>query len=132
MFTFAEMTDMHLVFGEARCNTRLAERIYRERFPNRRHPCRKTFAAIDRRLRELGTMTVNRLDTGARRLVRTVDFEEDILERFENEPSTSTRAIGHAMGVAHNTVWKVVHEQQLHPYHLQKVQAMGQLTSRFV
>jgi hypothetical protein len=125
MFTFAEMTDMHLVFGEARCNTRLAERIYRERFPNRRHPCRKTFAAIDRRLRELGTMTVNRLDTGARRLVRTVDFEEDILKRFENEPSTSTRAIGHAMGVAHNTVWKVVHEQQLHPYHLQKVQAMG-------
>jgi len=122
--TFAEMTDMHLVFGEARCNLRLAERLYRERFPNRRHPCQKTFASVDCRLRERRTMTANKLDTGRRRLVRIVDFEEDVLEMCNNDPSTNIRAVGHSMQIAHNIVWKVVREQ-LYPYHPQKVQPMG-------
>jgi len=48
-------------------------------------------------------MMANKLDIGKGRFVRTVDFE-DVLEMFNNDLSTSIRAVGHAMQVAHNIV----------------------------
>jgi hypothetical protein len=45
-YTFAELRDMHYLYGAAECNARKAERLYRERFPNRRHPSRKMFVSI--------------------------------------------------------------------------------------
>lgn len=125
-FTFEEYADMHLIYGEARCNTREAERLYAERFPNRRHPSRNTFAAVHRRLRETGSFKPSG-GTGHPRTARTVAFEEEVLERIAEQPSTSTRAIANEMNAAHQTVWRVLHEQLLHPYHLQKVQALGPL-----
>lgn len=53
-YSLAEYTDMHLVYGEALCNSLEARRIYFERFPARVLPDRKTFERIDRRLRETG------------------------------------------------------------------------------
>ena len=49
-FTWAELADMHLVFGEARCNALEAQRLYAERFPRREVPDRRRFVDIDRRL----------------------------------------------------------------------------------
>ena len=59
-------------------------------------------------------------------LVLTVHFfEEEGLERVGNDPSTSTRAISHVMGSNHSSVLRVLQEQNLHVYHLQKVQGLG-------
>jgi len=123
-YTFAELTDMLLVYGEARCNSREAERIYRRKFPNRRHPSRKIFPNIERRIRETGTLSVTRPDVAPRRTARTVAAEEEILERVENAPFVSTREIANAMRIGHSSVWRILHEQLLHPYHLQKVHAL--------
>lgn len=124
-YTFAEMTDMLLVYGMAHCNGREAERLYSERFPDRRHPCRATFASIERRLREHGALSVHRPDAGVNRTLRTIQLEEAILELVENEPSTSTRTIARALDINHVTVWQVLREQLLYPYHLQRVQNLS-------
>jgi hypothetical protein len=73
----------------------------------------------------LGAFEVARHDTGRPREVRTVQFEEAVLDTFENNPSTSTRVVGRAMHAPHATVWRVLNEQLLHPFHLQKVHALG-------
>lgn len=125
-YTFAEQHDMMFMYGAAWGNAREAARLYQEHFPNRNHPSHKAFSVVSRRLREEGTFVVNRHNCGATRTRRTVDFEEEVLERVAENPSTSSRAIAHEMGVNHVSVWEVLHEQQLHPYHPQKVQAMVQ------
>ena len=80
---------------------------------------------VIQRLQERGTFTVNRADCGAPRRRHTPNFEEDVLHRVEEIPSTNTRTIVCGMGVPHSTVWEVLHEQQLHSYHPQRVHAMG-------
>lgn len=124
-FTHVEYTDIIRIYGVAEGNGRAAQRLYEERFPNRRTPSHTIFARVDQRLRETGTFTVNRINCGAQRNLRTPRFEEEVLHRCEENPRTSTRAIAHAMGTNHMSVWQVLHEQQLHPYHPQRVQAMG-------
>jgi hypothetical protein len=48
-----------------------------------------------------------------------------IRQRFEEQPDTSTRSFAHTLSVKHMLVWQVLHDEHLHPYHLQKVQGMG-------
>ena len=85
------------------------------------YPVRK----VTQRLRERGTFTVNRADCGASRRRHTSIIEEDVLHRIEETPLTSTRTVERVMGVSHSTVWKVLHEQQLLPYHPERVHGMG-------
>jgi hypothetical protein len=51
-------------------------------------------------------------------------FDEDVLQRFEKNPSTSTRAVVHSVSVGRCLVWNVVREQELHPFHRQMAQAL--------
>ena len=53
-YTFVEYSDMHLMYGLARCNALKARRLYADKFPNRHLPNAKTFQRIDQRLRETG------------------------------------------------------------------------------
>lgn len=122
-YTLEELSDMHLLYGEAKTNGRKAKRLYAERFPNRHHPCHTLFASLDRRLRETGSLKGSH-HNGARRTVRTVEFEEEVLNILGEEPAISTRSIAHQLGSAPSTVWKVAKEQLLHPYRRQKVQAL--------
>lgn len=114
---------MHLIYGEAHSNGRKAQRLYMQRFPNRRRPSHTMFAKINRRLRETGTLSTTQHRYRAR-TTRTLEFEEEVLNLFEERPNTSTRSIAQTVGTTNSTVWKVIHEQQLHPYRRQKVQAL--------
>jgi hypothetical protein len=40
-YTFAELRDMHYLYGVAEGNARKAKRLYKERFSNRRIPLAK-------------------------------------------------------------------------------------------
>lgn len=53
-YSCAEYADMHLIYGEALCNSVEARRLYDERFPGRHLPSPKTFERVDRSLRETG------------------------------------------------------------------------------
>jgi hypothetical protein len=56
------MTDILLAYSAEDGNGRMAQRLYQERFPNRWLPHQSTFAYINRRLRETGSLNVNRHD----------------------------------------------------------------------
>ena len=62
---------------------------------------------------------------GRPRQTRTPAFEEEVLARAGNDPLTSTRAIANAMGSNQRSVLRVLQEQNLHAYYLQKVQGLG-------
>lgn len=121
-YTNAEMTDMILVYGYCQGNGRKSVRVYQERYPNRRVPNHQTFAAVERRLRETGTFAPVMVHCGRNRNIRTVEVEEEILERVEEDPTLSTRQIAMEIAVSKDTVNRVLREQLLHPFHLQKVQ----------
>ncbi|CAH1957620.1 unnamed protein product [Acanthoscelides obtectus] len=50
---------------------------------------------------------------------------EEVLQRVAYEPSSSTRYITEDMNTSIASVWRVLHEQQLYPYHFQKVQGLS-------
>ena len=51
-------------------------------------------------------------------------FEEAVLHAVDEDATTITRNIADRLNVDHKTVWRVLHEQQLHTYHPQKVQVI--------
>lgn len=123
--TFRDYANMVLIYGEARCNGRAARRLYMQRFPDRPSPSHKVFGRVFQRLQETGTFRINRVNCGVRRNRRTLGFEEQVLRRIDQNPSISSRNIGHTMGVNHVSVWQVLREQQLHAFHVQRVQELS-------
>jgi hypothetical protein len=69
---------MRPVYGKARGNGLEAQRIYQERYLQRQLPHHTTFASIDRRLREYGSLQINKRTAGRPRTVRTPDLEEAV------------------------------------------------------
>lgn len=47
-----------------------------------------------------------------------------MLDRIEEDPSLSTRIIANQEGSSQSTVWRILHEMLLYPYHIQRVQAL--------
>lgn len=123
-YTYEELADMHLTYGEAKGNGRAARRLYEQRFPTRRIPSHPTFASVDRRLRETGSFAIANSNAGRSRTARTPELEERVLTRFAAAPSTSTRAVADEMGVSQKVVWRILHEERMHPYHVQQVQSL--------
>lgn len=121
-FDYSEQVDMLLVYGFCECNGRQSVRVYRERFPDRIVPNHQTFANIVRRLRENGSFKKRSFDSGRQRTTRTVETEEQILNRVEDDPKASTRHLGLQVAVPKSIVHDVLKEQLLYPYHVQKVQ----------
>jgi hypothetical protein len=117
VYTNAEMADAHLKYGLADGNGAAAQRLYRERFPERRCLDRKTIEANDRRLKEHGTLKPNTHDWGRTRRTRTPQLEEATLHLVDHDPSVSTRRAAATINVDHMTVWRVLHENLLYPYH---------------
>ena len=81
-------------------------------------------ASLYQRLGEDGSLRP-RCIGGRLRQMRTPAFEEEVLERVCNDPSTSTSAIAHAMDSNQYSVLRVLQEQNLHAYHIQKVLGLG-------
>jgi hypothetical protein len=50
---------------------------------------------------------------------------EVVLNTVADTPLTSVCRVGRAMHASQSTIWQVMHQQQLHLYHQQEVQALG-------
>lgn len=122
-YTNAEMTDMHFIYGLADGNSLQARRLYIERFPGRNVPDRKIFQNIHRRLHETGTLKRSG-GPGRAMTIRTVQLEQNVLDMIEEDPGSSTRKIANTLNVSHWTVWKILKDNMLYPYHIQRVQAL--------
>ena len=64
-------------------------------------------------------------DCGRHRNERILQAEEQILERVDEDPDINTRRLAAEVGVSQSVVHSTLKEQRLHPYNVQKVQALG-------
>lgn len=119
-----EYTDIHLFYGKADCSARLARQLYAEHFPDRRLPNVRTFCSIDRQLRERGEYRRTNRDAGRMGMIRVPEMEEEVLAIIARNPTMSTRVIARELGISHPVVWRILHENLLYPYHIQRVQAL--------
>ena len=89
-FTYQELADMHLAYGAADESGRPARQVYEDRYPNRKIPQHEMFARMHRNLCERDSLRSNMQDTGRRRLTRTVNVAEQVLQCIEGNRNTST------------------------------------------
>ena len=75
-------------------------------------------------LRDDGTFKSQTHDRGRDMTERIPQAEEQILEHVEEEPDIITRRLAAEVGVSQFVVHHTLKEQGLHPYHVQKVQAL--------
>jgi len=102
-------------------NALAAERIYAERFPNRRHPSHIT---ISRRSKEscfLLPQRQNRVNVPVR---RQVIINERVLREFEENLSFNIRRVARTLGITRDMVHRILKQNELHPFHYQRVQQL--------
>lgn len=119
-FTNEEYANMLLVYGAANCNGREAQRLYQERYPNRRLPSHQTFATTYRRLRETGNLRHQEPRVNVRQ--HNVATDEMILDEFNNNPNKSIREVAATLGLGIWKVWAVLRENRQHAFHYTPVQ----------
>jgi hypothetical protein len=113
---------MVLIHGEDLSNAGAARRLYMKRFPGRQVPCERTFVNAVQHLRDYGTFSPVNRNRGRSRSRRVLDLEPEILQAVEEEPNVSCPRLALRMDVSSFTIWRTLHEQGFHPYHLQRVQ----------
>lgn len=119
-YTPQEYANMHLIYGECRCNAGAAARLYRERYPNAvRHPDSRVFVNVHRLLSE-GRFPHQAVNEGRPRF----DVEDEVLQAVADDPSTSVRAIESSTGVPKSTAHRILQAEKFHPYHVQRVQGL--------
>lgn len=119
----SEYADILYCYGFCDGNAAEARREYQRRFPDRRIPHVTVFSATYRRLSETGSVQRQQIDTGRPRRY-TANEEEDIIQRFIDDPNTSTNVVARELGMSQWKVWSVVHLSGRHPYHYQPVHTL--------
>lgn len=122
-YTNDEYADMIFCYGKANGNSLAAKRLYSQTYPNRRCPNHQTFKNLFQRLKETGSV-LKRGGPGRSKTV-TVDTEERILEQVMDNPSTSVRQVASNADASSSTVNRIIKNNLLYPYHIQRVQALS-------
>ncbi|GFX36566.1 uncharacterized protein TNCV_2031471 [Trichonephila clavipes] len=114
-YTNAEKADMILAHGATDCNGRATQRLYAEKHPVRRTPAHTMFARLHQQLCGTGSF---------QKAARTELNEEIVLDMIETTPSLSTRGIANEIGISYSSVWRILDDSALHPFHYQYVQSL--------
>ncbi|GBP35638.1 hypothetical protein EVAR_33841_1 [Eumeta japonica] len=119
-YTPLEYANMHIIYGECRCNANAASRLYRERYPKSpRYPDYRVFINVHQVISE-GRLPSNKSNAGRPRLGR----DEQVLAEIENNATTSVRAIEAAMEIPKSSAHRSLKRHKLHPYHFKRVQTL--------
>lgn len=117
LYTVEEYANMHLIYGECRCNGSAAARLYRERYPNAvRHPDHRVFISVHTAYSE-GRLPSTRMAGGRPRR----DVDDVVLNEVQSDPSISVRAIERSTGVPKSIAHRSLKRHQYHPYHIQRM-----------
>lgn len=120
VYTQREYAEMHFLYGLCNGNARQAAREYRNRHPNEeRFPDHRLFIRVHNAYVE-GVRPGMPVRAGRPLL----DVDDEVLAAMEEDPSTSVRQISRNTGLARTTVHRALRRQQLHPFHIQRVQAL--------
>lgn len=113
-YSFEELTDMILIYGECRKNQRQAAALYAQIYPDRRHPDHGFFYHLHERLRRNGQFHK------PRRPIRVRQRNQEAIDAVRQELAnahTSTRAIATDLNMNHITVHKIIkHSLGWHPF----------------
>ncbi|GFW73755.1 DUF4817 domain-containing protein [Trichonephila clavipes] len=121
-YTNAEKADMILVCGATDCNGRAPQRLYAERHPVRWTPAHTMFARLHQQLCETGSF--QKAARNRDRTARTELNEEIVLDMVETTPSLSSRGIANEIGISYSSVWRILDDSALHPFHYQRVHSL--------
>ena len=121
VFSHTEYCDMHFVYVFCNGNARAAVDEYQRCFPDRKIPSRGVFSRIHQTMRETGCLPSVAVQS-ERDVVPMISTRENILEMVQRSPRLSTRRNASRIGVSRMQVWRSLHEENLHPYHLHRVQ----------
>ncbi|KAJ4452008.1 hypothetical protein ANN_03521 [Periplaneta americana] len=117
MYSNQELAEIRFMYGKADGNAAVARRLYQERYPQRQCPDRKTFVRLHYSLCVYGKFNSPGLGRGRPRST-TREVQEEILEAVNMTLSISTRRVALQVNVPHTTVWRLLKEYQLYPYHI--------------
>jgi len=124
-YTPNEIVDILLILGEARHNYSNAVQLFRQRFPRRRCPTRRTIRHLEQRARrgvvKRRRQSLNRVDVNNRD-PRTIT----VLGVIHNNPHVSLRAIQRDIGISRSTAQRIVKAAKYHPYHVILVQEISE------
>lgn len=94
-YTPQDYANMHLIYGECRCNANAASRLYRERYPkDQRYPDYRVFINVHQEFSE-SRMPSSRRNVGRLRL----DRDEEVINEIKNDSTTLARAIKKATAI---------------------------------
>nr|CAH7748023.1 unnamed protein product [Callosobruchus chinensis] len=116
------MVDMIYILGECLKNSLLAARVYKERFPDRRHPDPRSFKRVMDRFDRTGTVKYEKHER--RKHVLNEDNDFDVLATVVEDPHNSTAEISHDLGIGQPSVERILTKNKYHPYHVQLNQAL--------
>lgn len=110
VYTAQEYANMHLIYGECRCNASAAARLYRQRYPNAaRHPDHRVFGNVNRSLSE-GRFPSQVHSEGRSRL----PYDDIVLQAVAEDPSTSIRQIEASTGVPKSVAHRILKSHDTH------------------
>lgn len=121
LFSTEEYADMVFIYGVCEGNAAVAVEEYRQRYPYRRIPNARTIITTFRTLRETGSLPSVKIQSDRPRQ-HDVNVEENIIAAVERSPGISTRRISKRFRVSQSNVWRTLNNNNLYPYHLQKIQ----------
>lgn len=122
-YTAEEYANMHFIYGECRGNANAAAALYRERYPNDRHPDYRVFIRVHGCFSE-GRMLGSGVGGTSTGRVPNLDIENTVLEEIGQDPSISTRSIAQRTGIPKSTAHKILKKNKFHPYHITHVQTL--------
>ena len=111
---------MHFVCGFCNGNACAAIEEYQRHFPDRRIPSRGVFTRIHLTMQETGCLPSVAVQS-EREVLRMINTRENILEMVQRSPHLSTRRMASRIGVSRMQVSRTLHEEDLYPYHDQRV-----------
>ncbi|KFM65972.1 hypothetical protein X975_19681, partial [Stegodyphus mimosarum] len=126
MYSVRDYCDMYLKYGRCNGNTLRTAREYAPRHPSRRPPDVNVIRRLDGRLRNKRSAlpTANLHDSGRPRSDLTVAQVNARLQRVEEAPEVSTRALAREMTSSKSTVHRLVRSERLHPFRYTTVEGL--------
>lgn len=125
LFEINEYVDMLLIFGECHKSGREAQRLYRERFPDRRCPDHKTFQSTENILRETGSLPSIKKPKQRVKRATGENNAAIVLGHVIINPHDSTRSIAEQCGISKTSVRRILKKENYHPYKISLNQALN-------
>lgn len=121
-FLIQELTDMIFVLGASDKNCLLAQRIYQQKFPDRRQPRKETLENLLQRFTRTGSVAYEKSERLKNAMSQ--DNEMTVMLKVTEDPHISTREISKQTDISRTVVQKILSKNKMHPYRIQRMQEL--------